>query len=128
MSDTTPPEVHAVRLRQGYLEIELDEEPDLATLQTAIAVTSLPPATTTTSASGGMSSVAAGASAEVPLVWALLQDGFTVRADLPLAAEDLELFERPDPRKIPASSVGNVLGFQGHPRDPETGLVYIRNR
>jgi|GEM_PF-7003980 len=35
VTDTTPPEVHAVHLRQGYLEIELDEEPDLSTVQTA---------------------------------------------------------------------------------------------
>jgi len=142
LSDATPPAVQAVRLRQGYLEIELDEEVDLTTAQTAVTVTP------------------AGGSA-LALVWAGLGDGFTVRSDevlpagtfdlqidttlqdlagTPLAAvyqqqfqaasagADQELFEASDERLIPASSVGNVFGFQGLPKDPETGLIYVRNR
>ena len=38
------------------------------------------------------------------------------------------LFEVPDPREISASAAGNNFGFHGLPHDPETGLVYVRNR
>jgi RHS repeat-associated protein len=40
----------------------------------------------------------------------------------------LALFETPDPRKTPVSTIGNPFSFHGLPKDLETGLVYMRNR
>ncbi len=37
-------------------------------------------------------------------------------------------YEKPDPDEIPASAAKNPYGFQGLPRDPETGFLYVRNR
>ncbi|MGB6992254.1 MAG: RHS repeat-associated core domain-containing protein [Thermoanaerobaculia bacterium] len=38
------------------------------------------------------------------------------------------LYEAPDLREISTSAAGNDFGFHGLPHDPETGLVYMRNR
>src|SRR5260370_35624151 len=38
------------------------------------------------------------------------------------------LFVAPDPQQVSASTAGNLFGYQGLPRDPETGLTYFRNR
>ena len=37
-------------------------------------------------------------------------------------------YEKPDPDEIDASAAKNPYGFQGLPRDPETGFLYARNR
>jgi len=37
-------------------------------------------------------------------------------------------FDKPDARLIATSAAGNSFGFQGMPKDPETGFVYFRNR
>ena len=136
LSDTAAPEVQAVRLRQGHLEIELTEEPDLGSVQTAVDVGQ-------------------------PVTWTLLVDGFTLRTDSSLAVgpmnltvgtglldlagtamaevfnlssevtgtgHDEELFEQVDTRRVDLSSVRNVFGFHGLPKDAETGLLYVRNR
>jgi len=42
--------------------------------------------------------------------------------------DNKSFFEAVDPRETQASTIGNRFGFQGLPVDPETGLVYFRNR
>jgi RHS repeat-associated protein len=45
-----------------------------------------------------------------------------------VAQDTQTLYEAPDPRQTSASTIANAFGFQGHARDPESGLVYMRNR
>ena len=42
--------------------------------------------------------------------------------------QDQIVYERPDPRVTPTSTLDNLASFQGHITDPMTGLVYARNR
>ncbi|MGH7487173.1 MAG: RHS repeat-associated core domain-containing protein, partial [bacterium] len=133
--DTKPIEVERVAVVDGFLEIELSEEPDFATTS-AIEI------------DGG------------PIAWTLGEDRYTLKSVNPLAAgthtlaigtslsdlngsilaqvfssnlsvvahENLAVFEAPNPRETAVSAVGNLSGFQGHPSDSETGLLYVRNR
>lgn len=41
---------------------------------------------------------------------------------------DQIVYERPDERITPTSTLDNLASFQGHITDPATGLVYMRNR
>ncbi len=135
LDDTAAPRVEAIRLVGRKVEIELSEEPDLATVEAAVT--------------------APGQS----LTWTLDPDGYTLRSNealddppvtitvgmaltdlagttlaAPLSAiapaltQEASLYLAPDPRETPASTVGNRAGFQGLEKDPATGLVYVRNR
>lgn len=135
VDDTAAPTVEAVRLVDRFVEIELSEEPDLATVETAVTV------------DGAQLSWALGAdrytvrSAEALNAGSVTLSVATTLADLagttlagplseavPAVVTDVELFEAPDPRESAASMVGNRAGFQGLDHDPDTGLVYLRNR
>lgn len=37
-------------------------------------------------------------------------------------------FRDPDPRRVPTSAVGNLIGYHGLDRDLVTGFIYMRNR
>ena len=135
LDDTAAPRVDAIRLVGRRLEIELSEEPDLTTVEAAVA--------------------APGQS----LTWTLDPDGYTLRSNevlddtpvtltvgtgltdlagtalaeplsaiAPALTQEASLYLAPDPRETPASTVGNRAGFQGLEKDPATGLVYVRNR
>jgi len=134
--DTAAPEIFAVNLRGGALELTFTEEPDLATATSAIDV-------------------------GTPLTWALSADRLTLRSQETLAAgsysldvttaltdlvakpltgafqqsltiesgqPDADFFLQPDDRLTATSTVDNAFGFHGLPKDTETGLVYVRNR
>lgn len=135
--DDVPPKVEQVVVLDGFLEVQLSEEPDVATATSAINLDGQ------------------------PLVWTLQADGYTLRSDSTLAlgshtldvaiglsdlqgqalaqpesfvfelgasVDDLLVYQVPDPRVTPTSTVGNRVGFQGHEKDLETGLIYVRNR
>jgi RHS repeat-associated protein len=38
------------------------------------------------------------------------------------------LYETPNPRETTVTTIGNAFGFQGHAKDLESGLIYMRNR
>jgi RHS repeat-associated protein len=138
VADTAPPEVVAVRLREGRLEVELSEEPDAATVAAGIEL----------QGSSGVSwvlqddRVTLVTSAALPQgTYLLLIDTslldlsgqalvqlFQLALEVSAAGENQVAYERPDERVTEASALGNRFGFHGLPRDPETGFVYVRNR
>jgi len=133
--DTAAPAVEAVRLVDRFVEIELSEEPDLATVETAVTVDGAQ----LTWALGAdrytvRSTEALGAGAATLTVGTTLADlaGTTLAGPLaealPAAVPDVALFEAPDPRVTAGSTLGNRAGFQGLDHDLDTGLVYVRNR
>ena len=135
VDDTAAPTVEAVRLVDRFVEIELSEEPDLATVEAAVTVDGAQ-LTWTLGADRYTvrSSEALDAGASTLSVGTTLADlsGTTLAGPLaeavPATVPDLALFEAPDPRVTVGSTVGNRAGFQGHDHDPDTGLVYVRNR
>jgi RHS repeat-associated protein len=52
------------------------------------------------------------------------EQSFSIDGVQPIAA----IFEVPDPRVVPLTTLGNRFTFQGRPFDAETGLFYFRNR
>ena len=135
VQDAKAIQLQRVTVREGYLEIELSEEPDLATT-TAIQLDGNAVALTlgedrytlksTNTLAAGPHTLAVGATLADLNGGALAQPFST---SVTLADKDSQsFFEAADPRETPASTIGNLFGFQGLPVDPETGLVYFRNR
>jgi RHS repeat-associated protein len=137
LADLAPPTIQRLTLRAGALELELSTEPAAGTLSAiqldgaSVAWTLAADHYTLTSSAG---TVAAGSHVLTiatsltdlggnPLALAFSQ-AFTVATPTDTQA----LFEAPDPQEVTTSAVGNVYGFQGLPLDPETGLIYVRNR
>ena len=135
--DGEAPELRHVLVRDGFLEIQISEEPDLAAAGAAIQID--------------------GAS----LAWTLAPDRYTLVSaepltpgshDLTIGTGGLDLagqgiaapfsaaigtqavsgtsfvFREPDPRQVENSAVGNGLGFHGLGMDAAAGLIYVRNR
>ncbi len=135
VEDTKALEIRGVALHGGHLEIDLSEELDLATA-TAIQVDGAP-LTWTLSAdrytlrSSGELSVGAHtlsvATSLADLNGITLASAFNQTFTSAAHAEQA-MFEAPDPRESPASTIGNLFGFQGLLIEPETGLIYVRNR
>ncbi len=133
--DDTPIRIDRIAVRQGVLEIGLTEEPSLASASaiqidgaaatwtlsedryTLTANSPLAAGSHTLSIGTGVADLDGNALAEP------YTNTFTAGGQA-----TLDLFEAPDPRETPASTIGNVFSFQGLPRDSETGLVYVRNR
>lgn len=124
-----------VAVRDGYLEIELSEEPDLATTS-AIQIDGAPAAwalgddrytlKSQTLLAKGTYTLTIG-TALADLNGGTLAQAFTAS----VSVEDKDnkaFFEAVDPRETQASTIGNRFGFQGLPVDPETGFLYVRNR
>jgi RHS repeat-associated protein len=135
VQDNKAIELKRATVHDGYLEIELSEEPDPATT-TAILVdgaastwtlgddrytlksaTLLPPGSHTLAIGTTLADLNGGT----------LAQAFTTSLSV-LDKDNKSLFEAVDPRQTQASTIGNLFGFQGLPVDPETGLVYFRNR
>ena len=136
LADLAAPTVQRLTLRQGALEVELSAEPNLATATAAIQLDGAPLAwtlaadhytlvSTTPVPAGAHTLTVATTLTDLggrPLAAAFSQS-FTA------ASQDTRtVFAAPDPHASSASAVGNLFGYQGMPRDPETGLVYFRNR
>jgi RHS repeat-associated protein len=122
-------------VHNGIVEVELSEEPNLVTtgaiqIDGATAAWVLGDDRYTLKSANpvapGSHALAIGTTL-ADLNGGTLAEAFT--ANLSVAAhENLAVFEAPDPREIAASTIGNLFGFQGLPIDPETGLIYFRNR
>ncbi|HXO42200.1 MAG TPA: RHS repeat-associated core domain-containing protein, partial [Thermoanaerobaculia bacterium] len=137
VADSAAPTVQRLTLRQGSLELELTAEPNLAAATAAIQLDGAALAwtlgadhytlTSTTQVSAGAHTLTVGTTLTdlggTPLA-ASFSQGFTAAQ----AQDSQTLFVAPDPQQSSASAVGNLFGYQGLPRDPETGLIYFRNR
>jgi len=135
--DMAAPEVEAVRVKAGILEIELSEEADLASA--AVAITLDSQTVTWTLASDRYTLIADTALAEgthqleistsaLDLDSQGLAQVFMASFEHSEAEPDQLVFEASEPREIASSAVDNRFGFHGLPRDSETGLLYVRNR
>ena len=137
VADLAAPAVQRLTLRQGSLELELTAEPNLAAATAAIQLDGAALSwtlgadhytlTSTTQVSKGAHTLMVGTALTdvggTPLAAAFSQ-GFTAAQ----AQDSQTLFVAPDPQQSSASAVGNLFGYQGLPRDQETGLIYFRNR
>lgn len=134
--DDEPIRIDRVAILQGVIEIGLTEEPDSATAAGAIQIDGA--ATTWTLSEDrytlrASSTLAAGShTLSIGTTFADLDGNALAEAYANTFSAGneatLALFEAPDARKTPVSTIGNPFSFQGHPRDLETGLVYVRNR
>jgi RHS repeat-associated protein len=136
VADLAAPVIQRVTLRQGTLEVEVSSEPNQTAAAAAIqldgaplawtlaadhytltSTTQVPPGAHTLTVATSLTDLGGRALA------APLSQSFTA------AQQDTQaLYTAPDPHQVSASTVGNLFGFQGLPRDPETGLIYFRNR
>ena len=136
-SDTTAPTVEMVSLDAGKPRVTFSEPVDAATAATAILVDGQ--ATTWTVAADGYSLV--GASSLAPgahtiaigtgvadLAGTALAEALGRSFTTTLGQEGQLVWLAPDPTLSTASTVDNLFGFHGLPIDPETGLIYVRNR
>jgi RHS repeat-associated protein len=136
VADTAAPKVQRVTLRAGTLEVELSAEPNQAAAAAAIQLDG--GALTWTLAADRYTLVSA---TQVPagqhtlaIATTLTDIGGQALAaafsqSFTAAAQDTQaLFAAPNPHQTSASAVGNQFGYQGLPRDSETGLIYFRNR
>ncbi|MEO8275836.1 MAG: RHS repeat-associated core domain-containing protein [Thermoanaerobaculia bacterium] len=135
IDDTARPRVELLLAKSGGLELQFSEEIDPAVASATILLdgqtrtwlaqpdgyTLVPQsalaATTHTLQIGPSLIDKSGQSLETP---------FT--QNVTTGAADSIVFERPDPRVTPTSTLDNLASFQGHLTDPATGLVYMRNR
>ena len=133
--DSAPPQVHAVGLRDGHLELTFSEEPDQATTTAIDAGT---PLTWTLSAdrytlrsdetlAGGEYTLAV-ATTLTDLAGTALPATFTLDFTVDGGTPNADYYDRPDPRLTETSAVGNQFAFHGLQKDIETGLLYVRNR
>ncbi len=135
LQDSDAIELQRVAVRDGILEIELSEEPSLTTTSAILVDGAAIPLTvgedryTLKSASAlppGAHTVAIGA-ALADLNGNTLSQAFSGSLSA-TATGTAVAFVAPDPRETPTSTIGNLFGFQGLQIDPETGLMYVRNR
>ncbi|HEX3553446.1 MAG TPA: Ig-like domain-containing protein [Thermoanaerobaculia bacterium] len=135
VQDDKPIQLQRVAVRDGFLEIELSEEPNLATtsaiqIDGASITWALGDDRYTLKSTNPLtigSHVLAIGTALADLNGSALAQAFTANVSV-AAHENLAVFEAPDPRETAASTTGNLFGFQGHLLDPETSLIYFRNR
>jgi RHS repeat-associated protein len=137
VADLAAPAVQRLTLRQGSLELELTSEPNLAAATAAIQLDGEALAwtlgadhytlTSTTQVPAGAHTLTVGTTL-TDLGGTALAAPFSQSFTAAQAQDSQALFVAPDPQQSSASAVGNLFGYQGLPRDPETGLIYFRNR
>ena len=137
VADLAAPTVQRVTLQQGVLSVEFSAEPNLAAATAAIQ---LDGAGLTWSLAAdhytlqAANPVAAGAhtltiattltdAGNQPLAAPFSQTFTTVTAQ-----DSLIVYAAPNPQLATGSAQGNLFGYQGRNLDPETGLIYFRNR
>jgi RHS repeat-associated protein len=57
-----------------------------------------------------------------------LASGLTAAFEIAAAGSSFLVDQVADPRHVVSTATGNLHGFHGRPLDPETGLLYFRNR
>ncbi len=136
LADTAAPEISHVLLRGASLEVGFSEPLDAAGVAAAILVDGQ--AQTWTAGSDGEVWTAAnvpdgdhtltiGAS-PLDLSGKPLAEEFEKPFRIEASHPDQIVYRRPDSSELPTSATGAVLTFQGLELDPETGLLYVRNR
>ncbi len=136
LADTAPPEVSHVLLRGTSVEVGFNEPLDAAGVAAAILVDGQ--AQTWTVGSDGEIWTAAnlpdsdhtltiGAS-PLDLSGKPLAEAFEKLFRIEASHLDQIVYRKPDSSELPTSATGAVLTFQGLELDPETGLLYVRNR
>ena len=134
--DDTAPRLEKVLVKDGHVELELTEEPDLTTTD-AILIDSEPVTweldetryklVTTAPIDTGAHTLEVGTGL-TDLAGLPLTEPFVI----PIAIDPLTprwvVYLAPDPREVSASTINNDLGLHGLEHDPETGFVYMRNR
>ncbi|HEX4965393.1 MAG TPA: Ig-like domain-containing protein [Thermoanaerobaculia bacterium] len=135
LQDNKPIQLQRVAVRDGFLEIELSEEPSLATTS-AIQIDGAPTTwvlgddrytlKTPNALTVGVHAVAIG-TALADLNGSTLAQAFSANVSV-TAHGNVAVFEASDPREVTSSTTGNLFGFQGRSIDPETGFIYFRNR
>ncbi len=134
-SDTAPPQLlQACVTPQRKVELEFSEPLDEATLNT-IQLNSV--ATTWTVSADGyrLTSGALAVGSNTLLVDGELKDlagtslaGTVSESFIVSQGQGSIIHSAPYPGQISTSATGNPFGFKGLPRDPESGLIYVRNR
>ncbi len=137
LHDATRPRLAQVLVREGRLEIELTEEPDLAGAAAAITVDG---AAVSWALNADRYTLLADdelgpgnhevtiSTAPLDLAGLGLAEALSTSVTLTSGTESRTVYVAPDPRRASASTVANRLGFKGLAHDPETGLVYMRHR
>ena len=134
--DTAPPRITTVVVRDGRLEIAWSETPDQATAPAQITLDGQPLTWTLDDTSYRLVSDGDIGLGEMTLdigtgpsdlsgqgLAEAFQETFTVPS-----GQDQVVYLGRNPRELENSAVANAYGFQGRPVDPETGLMYFRNR
>jgi RHS repeat-associated protein len=136
VADLAAPVIQRVTLRQGTLEVEVSSEPNQTAAAAAIQLDGAPLAWTLAADHYTLTSttqVAPGAHTLTVATTLTDLGGRVLAAPLSqsftAAQQDTQaLYAAADPHQVSGSTVGNLFGYQGLPRDPETGLIYFRNR
>ncbi|MEM7483496.1 MAG: RHS repeat-associated core domain-containing protein, partial [Acidobacteriota bacterium] len=133
----TAPEIRHVLVRNGRLEVQFTETPDLAAATDALQLNSaavtweLSPdgyTLTTADALPAVSHTLTVGTGALDLAGNGLTETFSVTINPLTVSGTGFVFEEPDPREVAVTTTRNPYGFQGLPVDAETGLVYVRNR
>ena len=139
VQDTAAPRLAQVCVKSGLLEVQFTEEPDLGHVTNSLLIDGQP-STWTLAAdrytvtspvlSDGPHQLTIAAGTPLDLVSQSLVDSltesFTIGVGQPTAQV---VWSAPiDGRMESGSAAGNRVGFHGRSRDPETGLLYFRNR
>ena len=143
VEDMAPPELVRAILKDGKVEATFSKEVTAAGLGDSVAVDgasvewSISPdgrvGTTTVALLGGVHHVEFG-TGPIDLAGKGLASPIAVDLTVPtgerrdLAGLVFLLFELLNQRELAQSPTGQQASFQGHPVDPETGFVYLRNR
>ena len=146
--DSAGPRVSVIAVNDGTLEVQLTEEADTAAAGTTITVNGA--ATSWTLSADGYTLIStmslpageqnlvvstgaldlSGQGLTEPLVLTFIRSNGTncTAGAVCASSEQPFVYEGSEPDQVATSTVGNVYGFHGRPVDPETGLVYFRNR
>ena len=137
VADLAAPTVQRVTLQQGMLSVEFSAEPNLAAATAAIQ---LDGAGLTWSLAADHYTLQAANPVAAGAHTLTIATTLTDAGNQPLAApfsqtfttvtgqDSLIVYAAPNPQLATGSALGNLFGYQGRNLDPETGLIYFRNR
>ena len=137
VADLAAPTVQRVTLQQGMLSVEVSAEPSLTAATAAIQ---LDGAGLTWSLAADHYTLQAATPVAAGTHTLTIATTLTDAGNQPLAApfsqtfttvtaqDSLIVYTAPNPQLATGSALGNLFGYQGRNLDPETGLLYFRNR
>ena len=137
VDDTAAPRLDTVCVKGDQLEIQLSEEPDLTQFQSVVTVDGLELTWTvgadrytliSQTLSSGSHSLSMPAGVALDLNGLGLATSYSETFEIAEDPVNEVLFDSVRPGQLVESAIGILHGFHGRPFDPETGLVYFRNR